>query len=210
VLGWEPRAEGVRVETDQGTYDAERLIVTAGAWAEALIPELRGLAVPERQVLAWLQPDRPELFTPGRFPVFNLQVDEGRYYGLPIAVVPGFKLGRYHHLEETTTGDQVDRECHPRDEAVLRSFAESYFPDGAGPTMALRACLFTNTPDEHFVLDVHPRYPQVSIASPCSGHGFKFSSVVGEIMADLATSGQTAHDISLFRLSRFAPPGPPG
>jgi sarcosine oxidase len=203
VLGWEPRGDGVRVESDRSSYEAERLVVTAGAWAEQLVPELRGLAVPERQVVAWLQPTHPELFLPDRFPVFNLEVDEGRFYGLPIAQVPGAKFGRYHHLGETTDADAADRECHPRDEAILRTFVERYFPEAAGPTMALRACLFTNTPDEHFIVDRHPSYPQVAIASPCSGHGFKFCSVIGEIMADLATAGQTPHDISLFRLDRL-------
>ncbi|MBA2450064.1 MAG: N-methyl-L-tryptophan oxidase [Chloroflexi bacterium] len=203
VLAWEPLGEGVRVETEKGAYVAERLVVTAGAWAATLIPELAPLAVPERQVLAWLQPGRPELFTPDRFPVFNLEVDEGRYYGLPVVSVPGFKLGRYHHLDQDTEADAVDRECHPRDEAILREFAERYFPDGAGPTMTLRACLFTNSPDEHFIVDVHPRHPQVSLAAGFSGHGYKFCSVIGEIMADLAEAGTTAHDIGLFSLSRF-------
>jgi sarcosine oxidase len=97
----------------------------------------------------------------------------------------------------------VDREAHPYDERLLRDFAERYFPDGCGPTMDLQACMFTNTEDNHFVIDTHPRYPQVSFASPCSGHGFKFASVVGEIMADLAENGITRHDISLFRLERL-------
>ncbi|WP_273889489.1 FAD-dependent oxidoreductase, partial [Rubrobacter naiadicus] len=90
------------------------------------------------------------------------------------------------------------------DEELLRSFAERYFPEGCGPTMSLATCMFTNTPDNHFIIDLHPEYPQVVVASPCSGHGFKFASVVGEILADLAESGTTRHDISLFRLERFA------
>ena len=85
----------------------------------------------------------------------------------------------------------------------MRGFAERYFPDGCGPTMNLETCLFTNTADKHFVIDVHPTYPQVAFASACSGHGFKFASVVGEIMADLAEAGLTRHDISLFRLERL-------
>jgi sarcosine oxidase len=100
VLGWEPRGDGVRVETDRGAYEAERLVMAAGAWAGTLVPELQALAGPERQVLAWLQPSEPELFAPERFPVFNLQVDEGRYYGLPVFSVPGFKVGCYHHLRD--------------------------------------------------------------------------------------------------------------
>ncbi len=198
-----PGGEGVRVTTDRGTYHAGRLILTAGAWMGELAPLLAGRAVPERQVLAWLQPRRPEWFGPDRFPVFNLQVEEGRYYGLPVYDVPGFKFGRYHHRGETGTPAAMLREPDAADETLLRSFAGRYFPDGAGPTMALRTCMFTNTPDEHFVLDHHPEHPQVVLASPCSGHGYKFCSVVGEILADLATGdGQTRHDIGFLRLRR--------
>ena len=206
VLGWEPDGNGVRVTTDRGTYGAERLVVCAGSWIGKLVPELAEVARPERQALAWLQPDLPEAFAPDRFPVFNLTVPEGRYYGFPVWGVPGFKLGRYHHLGEAGDPDPLDREPNATDEALLRRFAERYFPDAAGPTMALRVCLFTNTPDEHFVLDRHPTLPQVILASPCSGHGFKFCSVIGEILADLAERGETRHDIGLFRLGRFHAP----
>jgi sarcosine oxidase len=85
---------------------------------------------------------------------------------------------------------------------VLRAFAGRYFPDGAGPTVALKACLFTNTPDEHFILDRHPSHPQVAVAAGFSGHGYKFCSVVGEIMADLTVDGATRHDIGLFGKER--------
>ena len=138
-----------------------------------LAPVLQGLAVPERQVLAWLQPTRAEVFTPERFPVFNLDVEEGRYYGFPVVDVPGFKFGRYHHREEQMPAEAMRREVDAEDEALLRQFAARYFPEGNGPTMALRACMFTNTPDEHFILDLHPAHPQVVLASPCSGHGYK-------------------------------------
>ena len=166
-----------------------------------LVPLLRGVAVPERQVLAWLQPLQPALFHPGCFPVFNLQVEEGRYYGFPIYEVPGFKFGRYHHLGEATDAEAMRRDVDATDEALLRRFGERYFPLGCGPTMALRACMFTNTPDEHFIVDHHPDHPQVVLASPCSGHGYKFCSVMGEILADLATGpGTTRHDIDFLRL----------
>jgi sarcosine oxidase len=94
VLEWLPLGDGVRVITDHGVYETDHLVVTAGAWNAKLLPFLEGLAVPERQVLAWLQPRRPELFTPGRFPVFNLLGEEGRFYGFPSFGVPGFKFGR--------------------------------------------------------------------------------------------------------------------
>jgi sarcosine oxidase len=206
VLGWEARqgGEGVAVTTGRGRYEAGRLVLAAGAWMADLAPVLRGLAVPERQVLAWLQPTRPTLFEPESFPVFNLQVEEGRYYGLPVWEVPGFKIGRYHHRGEQASADAMRREVDAEDERLLRAFAERYFPHGAGATMALRACMFTNMPDEHFVLDRHPEFPQVALASPCSGHGYKFCSVVGEILADLASGdGATRHEIGFLGLGRL-------
>ncbi|HLL40494.1 MAG TPA: N-methyl-L-tryptophan oxidase [Rubrobacteraceae bacterium] len=203
VLEWQPLEGGVRVRTDRGVYEADKLVITAGAWDGELLDVLEGLAVPERQVLAWLQPTRPEYFRPNAFPVFNLLVDEGRFYGFPLHGVPGFKFGKYHHLEEKVDPETVDREAHDYDERLLRDFAERYFPDGCGPTMDLQTCMFTNTPDNHFIIDVHPEYDQVSFASPCSGHGYKFASVIGEIMADLADTGITRHDVSLFRLDRL-------
>jgi sarcosine oxidase len=207
VLGWSADGAGVRVKTDRDEYTADRLVVTAGPWAATLLDGLGALAVPERQVLGWFQPRRPERFALGRFPVFNVAVPEGRYYGFPVFHVPGFKLGRYHHLEEQTEADGVDRECHPRDEAVLRDFVARYTPDAAGPTMALKVCLFTNSPDEHFIIDRYPGSPNVIVAAGFSGHGFKFCSVVGEILADLAHHGSTAHDISLFEIGRFGAGG---
>ncbi len=205
VARWEAGSggEGVTVVTNKAAYRANRLVLTAGAWMGELAPELQRLAVPERQVLAWLQPLRPEWFGPDRLPVFNLQVEEGRYYGLPVYDVPGFKFGRYHHRGETGAPAGLLREPDAEDEAMLRQFGERYFPAGSGATMALRACMFTNTPDEHFILDQHPRHKQVVLASPCSGHGYKFCSVIGEILADLATGdGATRHDIDFLRLGR--------
>ena len=203
VADWRSNGRGVTVETSKSTYTADRLVITAGGWIGKVVELLDRVVQPERQVLGWFQPRRLDLFLPDRFPVFNLQVAEGRYYGLPVHGVPGFKIGRYHHLEEKVDMDGIDRSAHPRDEAVLREFAERYFPDGSGPTMSLQACAFTNTADGHFILDAHPEYPNVYVASPCSGHGFKFCSVIGEVMADLATTGATPHDIALHGLARL-------
>jgi sarcosine oxidase len=201
VLGWEPIEDGVRVTSDRGVYEAERLVLTAGAW----LGELAGLpVVAERQVLAWLQPLRPDLFEPERFPVFNLVVEEGHYYGFPVFGIPGFKFGRFHHLEERGDPDVLDREPRREDEELLRAFASRYFPEGAGPTMTLKACLFENTPDEHFLLGLHPEHDQVVVAGGGSGHGFKFASVIGEIAADLAVGEAPRLDIGLLRPQRFA------
>ncbi len=206
VLGWAPRGDGVEVETDRGSFRARRLVLTAGAWIGDLAAPLAPLAIPERQVLAWLQPHAPALFAPDRFPVCNLQFEEGRFYGLPIHEVPGFKFGVYHHRGERHAAEDMRREPDAEDEALLRRFSRRYFPQGDGPVMALRTCMFTNTPDEHFIIDAHPDAPQVLLASPCSGHGYKFCSVIGEILADLATTGRTAHDIDFLRLARTREP----
>ena len=203
VLAWEPDGDGVRVRTDRDTYTARRLVVSAGAWASTLVPELAHAVQPERQVMGWFQPSSVEAFQPDRFPVFNLMAEEGRYYGLPIYGVPGLKVGRYHHLEEAIHPDTMDREPNQRDEETLRVLLRRYFPQADGPTMALKTCIFTNTTDEHFIIDLHPEAPQVVLATGFSGHGFKFCSVMGEVLADLAQNGISSHDISLFRLDRF-------
>jgi sarcosine oxidase len=205
ALEWQATAQGgVMVRTERAEFEADRLVICAGSWAGRVVPALAPYAVPERQVLAWLQPNRPELFSAERFPVFLLDVEEGSYYGFPVHDVPGFKFGRYHHLREPMDPDDPDRSTRPDDEAILRVFAIRHFPEGAGPTIMLKACLFTNSPDEHFVIDLLPDAAQVSVAAGFSGHGYKFCSLVGEVMADLAIDGATSHDIGLFRLSRFA------
>jgi sarcosine oxidase len=203
VLEWGVGGGRAWVRTDRARYEAGRLVICAGPWASKLVPELAQLAIPERQVVAWLQPIQPQHFAMGAFPVFNLEVEEGRYYGFPSFLVPGFKFGKYHHLGEQVDADTADREPHPKDEELLRAFAQRYFPDGAGPTLMLKGCLFTNSPDRHFILDLHPDHPEVAIAAGFSGHGYKFCSVVGEIMADLAQRGETGHDIGFFGLKRF-------
>ncbi|SFB78986.1 sarcosine oxidase [Halobiforma haloterrestris] len=203
VVDWSPIVDGVRVETDYDAYEADSLVIAAGAWASRFVDALEGVVVPERQVVTWLQPDRPEQFGPDRFPVWNLETPDGRFYGFPVHDLPGFKFGRYHHREETVDPDAFEREPTQADERLLREFAEEYFPAGAGPTMRMETCLFSNTPDEDFVLDTLPDHPQVTVGAGFSGHGFKFASVVGEILADLALEGETDHDIGMFALDRF-------
>jgi sarcosine oxidase len=168
VLEWSETASGVRVRTDRGEYEAEQLVLAAGAWMGQLVPALVGLAVPERQVLGWFQPHEPARFAPSAFPVFNLTVPEGRYYGFPVHGIPGFKIGRYHHREERIDPEAWEREPDAEDERVLRQVVERYFPAANGPVMTLRSCIFTNTPDEHFILDRLAPGSPVVVASPCS------------------------------------------
>ncbi len=205
VLEWQPLGDGVRVRTTRATYEADRLVMAAGAWVRSLVPALAELAQPERQVLGWFTPTRPADFAPDRFPVFLIDVEGGKhYYGFPSHEGHGLKIGWYHHFREPIDPADADRSTRPDDEAALREFVERYLPDGAGPTEMLTTCIFTNTPDEHFIVDALPDAPQVLVLSPCSGHGYKFCSVIGEIAADLVVDGATRHDIGLFRLDRFA------
>jgi sarcosine oxidase len=200
---WESEGGGVRVFSDRAEYTADRLVVTAGAWTAGMVPSLENLAVPERQVLAWFQPEQPELFTPDVFPVVNAEFEEGHYYGFPIFGIPGFKIGRYHHFQEVVDPDHVGSVVTREDEDTLRLATGRYFPKANGTLMTLKTCMFTNTPDEHFIIDLLPGYPQISIAAGFSGHGFKFASVVGEILGDLVLDGKTNHNIDLLKIDRF-------
>ena len=204
LLNFEPIAGGgVRVRTDRTAYEAGQLVVAAGAWIGDLVPGLKTVAVPERQVIGWFQPKKPELFQMGAFPVSNLKSDLGHFYQFPEWGVPGLKIGLYHHLREQGPADGLSREPTSADEDALRKGLSAFFPEADGDLLALRTCMFTNTPDEHFILDRLPGLPEVIVASPCSGHGFKFASAIGEILADLATDGASKLDLSLFTLDRL-------
>lgn len=203
VTGWSVDGDGVTVTTTRGTYSAGSLVITAGAWAGKLLSAVAPTALPQRQVLGWFQPQDPDLYALGNFPVFIIDAEEGEYYGFPVFAVPGFKLGRFYHREEPADPDNQRREVDDEDEEILRRAVRRYFPQANGPTMALKHCMFTNSPDNHFILDRVPGQPQVAVAAGFSGHGFKFCSVIGEIMADLAMDGTTRHDIDMFSMTRF-------
>ena len=177
-----------------------RLDFVADGGVEVLVgPLLR----PERQVVGWFGIRETGTFRPDRFPVFVLTTPDGHFYGFPEHGVPGFKIGKYHHRLEITAPDAVRRDIDTKDEAVLRDCVRLCFPAADGPLLRASTCMFTNTPDEHFIIDRLPDQPNALVVSACSGHGFKFCSVVGEIVADLTTEGSTSHDLSLFRLDRF-------
>jgi len=203
VEHWEPSNGGVVVETDRGSYEADTLIVTAGAWAAKQLDVLDGILKPERRTLAWFQPIQPSDFTPDAFPVFHVDTPERTYYGFPRFHVPGIKLGMYSRPADRIDPDTFDRTPLRKDEATLRAFASEYLADGAGPTIGLSTCIITNTPDDHFILDRHPEYPQVVIGAGFSGHGFKLASVLGEILTDLALNQTSRYDTDMFSIDRF-------
>ncbi|MDA0990460.1 MAG: N-methyl-L-tryptophan oxidase, partial [Verrucomicrobia bacterium] len=127
VVDIQPHASSIRVQTETDTYEAVRVVVCSGAWSAKLIPALRQLAVPERQVLGWFTPRQPALFDPHHFPVFVCRVDAGLFYGFPNHAGQGFKLGLFHHRREKVDPDDWNRDCDGVDEQILRDFTERYF-----------------------------------------------------------------------------------
>ena len=201
VLSIEKDPYGVIITTNQKSYIAKKAVVTAGAWIGELIPHLEALHKPVRQVMGWFQPDPEQEFRKEVFPVFNLGVEEGHFYGFPSLDKTGLKIGKWQHLNEETHPDQLKTEINEKDEMALRDCLK-YFPKANGKLLDAKACMFTNTPDENFLIYEDPNLPVVS-ASGFSGHGFKFCSVIGEIMGDLITKGKTNYDIDLFSIKRF-------
>lgn len=204
AAGWTRSGDGIEVRTDRGTYSCGRLVLAAGAWLPALVPELSLPLTVERQPLFWFQPaGSPELLGPDRLPVYIVELDDDHaFYGFPLLPGQGAKVAR-HHGGRRTDPDSVDRQANQDDEREVRGFVRRYLPLADGPAIDSRVCLYTNTPDYDFILDLHPDEERVVICSPCSGHGFKFSNVIGAIAADLAVNGRTDHEIGFLSLRRF-------
>lgn len=209
VVSWQPlgtsgAGEGVSVTTSRGTYEAGRVVFCGGAWTVRLVQDLGVPLRVTRQTLGWTWPREPRLFELGKFPVWSIAREDGTsHYGFPMMPDnPGFKTAHHHRNDETTV-DTVIRDPLPGDEADIRYPISRFLPAAEGPLLGLRVCLYTNTPDAHFIVDTHPQDSRVVIACGFSGHGFKFASVMGEVLADLATEGKTAHPIGFLGLKRF-------
>ena len=154
-------------------------------------------------MLFWFEPLDPALLAPDRLPVYIVELDDDHaFYGFPALPDQGAKVAR-HHGGRPVEPDLVEREASAADEAPVRDFVSRYLPAANGVRRDSRVCMYTNTPDFNFILDTHPADDRVVIASPCSGHGFKFSNVIGGIAADLATQGGTDFDIDFLSLDRF-------
>lgn len=203
IRALEPRRNGVSIKTDRGVIDAASAIITAGPWTKKLVPNLRLPLHVTRQVITWLEPKDAHQFAAERFPVFLLESKYGIHLGFPLHAEPGVKLAKHHHRNEIVDPDNYDRVVNGKDEAVIRAAIADHLPTANGPVLSAKTCLYTMTPDNDFIIDQLPNWPHIIIASPCSGHGFKFAAVIGEILAELAATGATSHDISRFRLSRF-------
>ncbi|HEX8523267.1 MAG TPA: N-methyl-L-tryptophan oxidase [Tepidisphaeraceae bacterium] len=193
------------VKTVRETYRAKQIVFTAGPWTSRLVRELGVKLEVTRQVLGWVTPRRPELFELGRLPVWAIgHADGSLHYGFPM--LPdgeGFKLA-WHRAGEATDPDLVRRETSLEDEEEFRTVLREIIPDANGPLRSMRICLYTNSPDHHFVIDRLPGREGVIVACGFSGHGFKFASVVGEVLADLVTRGKTDLPVEFLKAGRFS------
>jgi len=203
VLEWSDTSSRVRVLTESGVLCADVMILCAGAWTSHLMPELSPRLSITRQVLAWFEPKNPELLMSGHLPAWAVSREDGAaFYGFPIVASDGpdrlggvgFKVALH------ATGPAADPEQHRTEVETceieqLREFLLNRFPAAFGGSPKLLnacACMYTNTPDHHFLIDRHPRSNNVIVVSACSGHGFKLSPAIGRAAADLAFDGHTS------------------
>lgn len=207
VLSWRASGSGVEVTTAKNEYFAGRLLISAGAWLAQLAPDLQLPLTCARQTLFWFKPKaNPSHFLPKHFPIFLWEYEPDHiFYGFP-DLGEGIKLA-IHHEGVLTDPNEIKREVDLDETSGLRTILRQFMPEAEGDLLNATVCMYTNTPDSHFLIDHHPYYPQVLLASPCSGHGFKFSSALGEILAELLTTGRTEFDLSPFRLARFTQTG---
>ncbi len=199
-----PHTNGVTIKTVNNSYRAAHLIVTAGSWMKSILAGL-GLDVPlepERCQEIYFNTDNPQNYLSNRFPAFIAHMKDtyGQMpYGIASHQDSGLKIA-FHGGKRVN--HPVDYTPDPAEVKRAQQFAGHYLPD-VTTLRSTRICLYTMTPDEHFLLDKHPAYSHIVFAGGCSGHAFKFSNLIGRILTDLALNGTTNHDISLFSVSRF-------
>ena len=199
-------ADSVTVETDGEVFTADKLIVSGGAWNKKILSDLElNIAVQaSRRTIAWFKSNEL-LYNADTFPGFFGDLPSGVFYGFPSIDGGGVKAGRYDNGDDAEP-EYINREfgIYDKDEGDVRGFLDAYMPEASGRMNVGSTCLFTNTPDENFVIDLHPEHSHIAIAAGFSGHGYKFSTAVGEILSELVTEGTTEQDISLFSAKRPA------
>ncbi|MFF2851177.1 N-methyl-L-tryptophan oxidase [Streptomyces sp. NPDC058001] len=213
VTHWTPYRDGVRVHTPDDTYTAGQLVICPGAWAPRLLADLGVPFTIERQVMYWFQPTGGTApFVPERHPIYIWEDADGvQVYGFPAIDGPdlGAKVAFFRKGGTVCTPETIDRTVHDHEVAAMAADMSHRIPSLPGTFLKAATCMYSNTPDEHFVIARHPAHPgSVTVACGFSGHGFKFVPVVGEITADLALDGSTRHPIDLFDPHRCAPPEP--
>lgn len=203
VTGWKGGRDGLVLATSRGSVECGTAIVAAGAWAGTLLGAAGLPLTVERQVMFWFEPrGSAGRFGADRLPVFIWEWEPERlFYGIPDHGF-GFKVAR-HHEGETVTAEAVDRTVRPEEVETMRAILARTIPDASGVLRSAVTCLYTNAPDHHFVLGALPAERRLILASPCSGHGFKFAPAIGEVLADLALQGRSRFDLEPFRPDRF-------
>lgn len=207
ILSWHDTDHGVEVETHAGRYAADQMVVTVGSWTNRLLRDLDVPLTVTRQVVGWVWPRTPEMYRIGRFPVWAIEDAHGPLnYGFPLMDdLPGplgIKVAQ-HGGGTPVDPESVDRTIGAEDERSFREPLRRYLPSADGPLTGMSVCMYTNSPDGHFIVDRMPDRPHVVFACGFSGHGFKFCPVIGEALADLATSGHTRLPIDFIGLDRF-------
>ena len=201
LLSWHADRDGAVVRTSRGEYAADRLILATGAWMVDVLADIGVEAIVERQPLFWFAP-RAGAALPRT--VWALEFERGRLlYGFP-ATDAGVKVAIHYGGAQRTTAEEIDRKINEEDSRHLRKYADRHLPGVLGGIARGEICMYTNTPDFHFIFDEHPHHPNVLVVSACSGHGFKFSSAIGNAAAEWASAEKTILDMSHFSLNRFA------
>jgi sarcosine oxidase len=215
VAGWRERAGRIVVETANETIEADRLVIAAGAWAGALLGDLRLPLSIRRKVLVWIDPKKPEHFAPGRFPVFA--VADSFFYGFPNIAGHGVKVAIHLGQGRAVASPSMPTAPPGADDLEpIVQMASQYLPglasgvaDGLSRVRRAVTCFYTMTPDEHFILDRHPSIENVWFAAGFSGHGFKFAPVIAEALADLCVNETTAAPVDFLRIGRRFESGQP-
>jgi sarcosine oxidase len=202
VYSWRSAGNGVTVETDTGRFDANKLIITAGAWAGSLLADLGIRLEVRRKSVFWYPIGNPALQADHGCPVYLFETPAGVFYGIPQVDDFGFKVAEHTGGQTVADPLTVNREVEPADQARVEAFLSAHIPQVGLPFLHHSVCLYTMSPDENFIVDVHPDYPQVTFAAGLSGHGFKFTCVLGEVLADLALEGRTDSPIEFLNCQR--------
>lgn len=203
VISWNAKADQVCVTTDLGEYQAARLVIAGGPWADQLLAELRIPLRLLRKDLYWFVGGSIDHRAESGMPTFLFETAAGYYYGFPEFDHRGLKVARHDGGMPLAAADALTREIDPADQALVERFLATHLPGGMGTLAEHATCIYTLTPDEHFVVDRHPEHAQVALAAGLSGHGFKFASILGRILAELATDGQSSLPIDFLSLRRF-------
>lgn len=200
---WSADGNGVTVIAGTETLHAGALVIAAGAWSSEVLRELKLPLRVLRKILVWYTSPDIASYNHG-FPVWFIDQAYGAVYGFPAHNGHEMKLAVHSGGKEIADPTHLDRSLRPGDDAAIVRCLDETFPQLQMQRTRHAACMYTTTPDENFVLDVHPEHSHVAIAAGFSGHGFKFMPAIGEIMADLALAGTTNHAIDFLRLTRFA------